>query len=100
MIKIDGFATTKTTISKLRTYRRYAITVRANNGYGPGPWSSIVFGTTLEGVPEAPPQNVNCSALSSQNIKIIWTEPPLQYHGGIIQGYKILYRPIMEESKF
>lgn len=95
---MDGFATTKTTVTNLRTYRRHAIYVRAVNGYGPGPWSQAVYGTTLEGVPEAPPQNCNCSALSSQSIKISWTEPPLQFHGGIIQGYKILYRPLVHES--
>lgn len=97
-IRVDGFATTKTTITKLKTYRRYSVSVRAVNSFGAGPWSPFVFGTTLEGVPEASPQNVNCSSLSSQSIKISWTEPPLQYHGGIIQGYKILYRPLAQES--
>lgn len=99
-IKVDGFATTKTTINKLKTYRRYSVSVRAINSFGPGPWSSSVFGTTLEGAPEAPPQHVNCSALSSQSIKITWIEPPLHFHGGIIQGYKILYRPLVEDSNF
>lgn len=58
------------------------------------------MGITLEGVPEAPPQNVNCTALSSQSIKIAWTEPALQWHGGIILGYKIVYRPIIQDSRF
>lgn len=51
-------------------------------------------------VPEAAPQHVNCTALSSQSLKISWLEPPLQFHGGIIQGYKILYRPIVNQSEF
>jgi len=51
-------------------------------------------------VPEAAPQNVNCTALSSQSLKISWLEPPLQFHGGIIQGYKILYRPIVHQSEY
>ena len=97
-IRVDGFATTKTTLTNLRTFRRYSIIVRASNGFGPGPWSVPVYGTTLEGVPEAPPQLVNCVALSSQSIKISWQEPPLQYHGGVIQGYKILYRPMVQSS--
>lgn len=98
LIKVDGFATTKTTITNLRTYRRYSILVRAVNSYGPGPWSLPIYATTLEGTPEAAPQNVECNALSSQSIKITWIEPPLQFHGGIIQGYKILYRPLVHES--
>ncbi len=98
LIKVEGFATTKTTITNLRTYRRYSISIRANNGFGAGPWSMPVFQTTLEGVPEAAPQNVTCTSLSSQSIKIAWVEPLLQYHGGVIQGYKILYTPLVQES--
>lgn len=98
-IRVHGFATTKTIIKNLRTFRRYSIVVRAINSFGVGPYSVPVFGTTLEGVPEAPPQNANCVALSSQSIKISWNEPPLQFHGGVIQGYKILYSPISQDDE-
>ncbi|XP_039965640.1 Down syndrome cell adhesion molecule-like protein Dscam2 isoform X1 [Bactrocera tryoni] len=97
---VSGWATTKATIRGLRKYTRYAVTVRALNSFGSGPWSAAIFGTTAEGVPEAPPQHVNCTALSSQSLKISWLEPPLQFHGGIIQGYKILYRPIVNQIDF
>lgn len=30
-------------------------------------------------------------------MKISWNEPPLQYHGGVIQGYKILYSPLSHD---
>lgn len=100
LVRVDGFATTKATVGKLKTFRRYSIGVRAVNGYGAGPWSALVFGTTLEGVPEAPPQHVNCTALSSQSIKIAWTEPALQFHGGVILGYKIVYRPLVQDSEY
>lgn len=46
---VNGWATSKATLSNLRKYTRYAISVRALNGFGPGPWSGTVFGTTLEG---------------------------------------------------
>uniref|UniRef100_A0A1A9ZZV3 Down syndrome cell adhesion molecule n=2 Tax=Glossina TaxID=44049 RepID=A0A1A9ZZV3_GLOPL len=96
---VSGWATTKATLRGLRKYTRYAVTVRALNSFGSGPWSAPIFGTTAEGVPEAAPQHVNCTALSSQSLKISWLEPPLQFHGGIIQGYKILYRPIVNQMK-
>ncbi|XP_037893809.1 Down syndrome cell adhesion molecule-like protein Dscam2 isoform X2 [Glossina fuscipes] len=96
---VSGWATTKATLRGLRKYTRYAVTVRALNSFGSGPWSAPIFGTTAEGVPEAAPQHVNCTALSSQSLKISWLEPPLQFHGGIIQGYKILYRPIVNQTK-
>ncbi|KAM8702920.1 hypothetical protein ACLKA7_005290 [Drosophila subpalustris] len=97
---VSGWATTKATLRGLRKYTRYAVTVRAINSFGSGPWSATILGTTAEGVPEAAPQNVTCSALSSQSLKISWLEPPLQLHGGIIQGYKILYRPIVHQIDF
>ncbi|KAH8382248.1 hypothetical protein KR009_002562, partial [Drosophila setifemur] len=97
---VSGWATTKATLRGLRKYTRYAVTIRAMNSFGSGPWSAAIFGTTAEGVPEAAPQNVNCTALSSQSLKISWQEPPLQFHGGIIQGYKILYRPIVHQIDF
>uniref|UniRef100_A0A6P4DVD5 Down syndrome cell adhesion molecule-like protein Dscam2 n=1 Tax=Drosophila rhopaloa TaxID=1041015 RepID=A0A6P4DVD5_DRORH len=97
---VSGWATTKATLRSLRKYTRYAVTIRAMNSFGSGPWSAAIFGTTAEGVPEAAPQNVNCTALSSQSLKISWMEPPLQFHGGIIQGYKILYRPIVHQIDF
>uniref|UniRef100_A0A336KKP0 CSON012059 protein n=1 Tax=Culicoides sonorensis TaxID=179676 RepID=A0A336KKP0_CULSO len=99
-ITVHGWATTKAIISNLRKYTRYLVKVRTFNSVSPGPWSPIVIGTTLEGVPEASPQNVNCTSLSSQSIKISWQEPPPQYHSGIIQGYKIIYRPLVKEIEF
>lgn len=48
-IVVNGWATSKATLGNLRKYTRYAISVRAMNSFGPGPWSGTVFGTTLEG---------------------------------------------------
>lgn len=98
-ITVHGWATTKSIITGLRKFSKYAIRIRAFNSIAPGPWSTSVLGTTLEGVPEAAPQNLNCTSLSSQSIKVSWQEPPLQFHGGIIQGYKVLYRPLAKQRK-
>ncbi|XP_055715988.1 cell adhesion molecule Dscam2 isoform X2 [Phlebotomus papatasi] len=96
-IKVRGWATTKTTISGLRMFTRYLVRVQAYNGIASGPWSQPVIGTTLEGVPEASPQNVTCFPAGSQSIRVTWQEPPPEFHGGIIQGYKILYRPLVKQ---
>lgn len=99
-ITVHGWATTKSIITGLRKFTKYSIRIRAFNSVSPGPWSASVIGTTLEDVPESAPQNVNCTSLSSQSIKISWQEPPIQFHGGLIQGYKVLYRPLVKQRKF
>lgn len=98
-ITVHGWASTKSIISGLKKFTKYSIRIRAFNSVSPGPWSNSVTGITLEGVPEASPQNVNCNSLSSQSIKISWREPPIQFHGGIIQGYKVIYRPLVKQCK-
>lgn len=98
-ITVHGWATTKSIITGLRKYSKYSVRIRAFNSIAAGPWSTAVIGTTLEGVPEAAPQNLNCTSLSSQSIKVSWNEPPPQFHGGLIQGYKVLYRPLVKQSK-
>lgn len=98
-ITVHGWATTKSIITGLRKFSKYSIRIRAFNTIAAGPWSTSLLGTTLEGVPEAAPQNLNCTSLSSQSIKVSWQEPPLQFHGGIIQGYKVLYRPLAKQRK-
>jgi Down syndrome cell adhesion molecule len=94
VITVHGWATSKSIITSLRKFTKYIIRVRAFNTIAEGPWSSTFTATTLEGVPEAPPNDLNCTSLSSQSIKVSWQEPSPQFHGGIIQGYKVLYRPL------
>lgn len=96
----NGWATTKMSISSLKKFTRYAVKIRTFNTMSAGPWSPITYGTTLEDIPEAPPQNVTCQSLSSQSIKIVWQEPLLQYHNGILRGYKVLFRPLANNSTF
>jgi Down syndrome cell adhesion molecule len=98
-VTVHGSFTTKSIIASLRKFTKYIIRVRAFNTIAAGPWSSAFTTTTLEGVPEAPPQDLNCTSLSSQSIKVSWQEPPPQFHGGIIQGYKVLYRPLTKYGK-
>lgn len=45
-------------------------------------------------VPESPPTRVSCSPLSSSSMKVSWNPPPIGQHGGLIQGYKVIYSPL------
>lgn len=94
---VKGWATNKLQLTGLKKFTRYDITVRAFNSVSAGPSSASIIGTTKEGVPEAPPQNIACTEISSQIMKISWTPPPPNFHGGLILGYKVFYRPISSE---
>ncbi|CAG9760391.1 unnamed protein product [Ceutorhynchus assimilis] len=94
---VNGWATNKLQLNNLKKFTTYDITISAFNSIDIGPSSSSIIGTTKEGVPEAPPQDIICSEISSQIIKISWKLPPPHLHGGMIQGYKILYKPIENE---
>ncbi|CAG5122899.1 unnamed protein product, partial [Candidula unifasciata] len=85
---------TEHTISKLKKFTQYTVHVKAYNIKGISPASANVNVFTLEDVPSQPPEGVQASALSSDSIKVAWSPPPLFTLHGILQGYKILYKPV------
>ncbi|XP_045780750.1 Down syndrome cell adhesion molecule-like protein Dscam2 [Maniola jurtina] len=93
-LTVNGWSATELTLSALKKFTRYEVRVRAFNGVAAGPPSAPVTATTLEGVPEAAPTRVACSALSSTSIKVSWAPPPPAFRNGIIQGYKVIYAPL------
>ncbi|XP_049771417.1 Down syndrome cell adhesion molecule-like protein Dscam2 [Schistocerca cancellata] len=95
---VRGLQNTEIRLKQLKKFTKYDIYVQAFNSVGHGPKSSPFTVTTQEGVPEAAPQNVTCSPLSSKSVKVKWLPPPTQYHGGVIQGYKVIYRPVITDS--
>lgn len=125
-LTVNGWATTKIQLTGLRKFTKYDVTVRAFNSIASGPASNPVVGTTQEGgmkpfmnykkillnsltnlgnitfmfvaVPEAPPMQVACAPLSSQSVKVSWAAPPAHQHGGVIQGYKVYYRPVPTDN--
>ncbi|KOX68634.1 Down syndrome cell adhesion molecule-like protein Dscam2 [Melipona quadrifasciata] len=97
-LTVNGWATTKVQLTGLRKFTKYDISIRAFNSIASGPASVPIVGTTQEGVPETPPTQVSCIPLSSQSVKVSWSAPPPHQHGGIIQGYKVYYRPVPTDN--
>lgn len=97
-LTVKGSATTKLLLTGLKKFTRYDIAVRAFNSVSAGPVSTTVVGITKEGVPEAPPEDIECSQISAQSMKVSWQPPPIVLHGGHIQGYKVFYRPVSSEN--
>ncbi|XP_066545960.1 protein sidekick-1 [Amia ocellicauda] len=80
-------------IADLIIWTQYEIQVAAYTGAGLGVFSSPVSEYTLQGVPTAPPQDVEAEAINSTTIRFSWTPPPQQFINGINQGYKLLAWP-------
>ncbi|XP_056317966.1 protein sidekick-1 [Danio aesculapii] len=80
-------------IGELIIWTQYEIQVAAYTGAGLGVYSQSATEYTLQGVPTAPPQDVEAVALNSTTIKFTWTPPPQQFINGINQGYKLLVWP-------
>ncbi|XP_071522341.1 cell adhesion molecule Dscam1 [Panulirus ornatus] len=84
-------------------YTEYAVVVSAFNKIGQGPKTEEIRAYTAEGTPQQPPQDVTCTTLTSQTIRVSWSSPPLETVQGVIKGYKVIYGPsdtwYDEESK-
>uniref|UniRef100_A0A803TMX5 Sidekick cell adhesion molecule 1 n=1 Tax=Anolis carolinensis TaxID=28377 RepID=A0A803TMX5_ANOCA len=81
-------------IKDLIIWTQYEIQVASYNGAGLGMFSRAVTEYTLQGVPTAPPQNVQAEAVNSTTIHFLWNPPPQQFINGINQGYKLLAWPV------
>ncbi|VVC34250.1 Hypothetical protein CINCED_3A009503 [Cinara cedri] len=91
---ILGFERCEVQITNLKPFATYRIAVRAFNSIGSGPDSDFVLVTTSEGVPDEPPENVQCSPLTAESLRMTWNQPPAHSHHGIILGYKIHYKKV------
>ncbi|XP_051877097.1 protein sidekick-1 [Pristis pectinata] len=77
-------------LKDLIIWTQYEIQVAAYNSAGLGAHSRAVTEYTLQGVPTAPPQNVEVEAVNSTTVRFMWDPPPQQFINGINQGYKLL----------
>eukprot|EP00063_Salmo_salar_P066766 XP_014041601.1 PREDICTED: protein sidekick-1-like [Salmo salar] len=80
-------------LSDLIIWTQYQIQLAAYTAAGLGEYSTVVTEYTLQGVPTAPPQAVEVTAVSSSTIRFTWNPPPQQFINGINQGYKLLVWP-------
>nr|NP_001286965.1 down syndrome cell adhesion molecule 2, isoform R [Drosophila melanogaster]AHN57990.1 down syndrome cell adhesion molecule 2, isoform R [Drosophila melanogaster] len=84
-------------LSGLAKFARYTVVVQAFNQVGPGPLSEPTAAQTMEDVPSRPPEDVRCAALSSQSLQVSWQPPPIYHTNGLLQGYKLIFEPIIDD---
>ncbi|XP_071958859.1 cell adhesion molecule DSCAM-like isoform X2 [Antedon mediterranea] len=86
------------TLDRLRKFTEYAVEIAAFNEIGSGPWSQQKKITTFEDVPSEPPPSVQATPLGSTVIRVMWSTLPLDSIYGILQGYKVFYKPIRADE--
>ncbi|XP_026321143.1 Down syndrome cell adhesion molecule-like protein Dscam2 isoform X3 [Hyposmocoma kahamanoa] len=91
-----GTARARTTLSGLQKHTAYAVVVQAYNSRGAGPASPPTTATTMEDVPSLPPGALQCTALSSQSVRVTWEPPPTRGRNGVLQGYRVTYAPVTD----
>nr|XP_042900815.1 Down syndrome cell adhesion molecule-like protein Dscam2 [Parasteatoda tepidariorum] len=80
-------------LTQLQKFTSYSVLVQAYNSMGAGPRSDEVIVRTLEDVPGEAPRGIKCLSTTSQSLHISWSAPPPSSLHGILQGYKVLFRP-------
>ncbi|KAK9876828.1 hypothetical protein WA026_015065 [Henosepilachna vigintioctopunctata] len=85
-------------LGNLAKFTRYTIVVQAFNEVGVGPISESVTEQTMEDVPSMAPDDVRCAALTSQSLQVSWQPPPTEHCNGLLQGYKLTYEPVLDDS--
>ncbi|GAB6026603.1 Down syndrome cell adhesion molecule-like protein 1, variant 2 [Chamberlinius hualienensis] len=86
----------ETVISGLSKYTKYFIVVRARNRIGSGPLSEEIVVETFEDVPAESPSDIKCTSSSPESLDISWNPPPKTSQNGVIQNYKLIYRPVFQ----
>ncbi|EDO39996.1 predicted protein, partial [Nematostella vectensis] len=80
------------TLTGLRKYSSYWITVTGFTSIGDGPVSEPVNATTDQHVPSSPPSNVRANVNGSTSIQVDWDKVPSPLVHGILMGYLVTYR--------
>uniref|UniRef100_T1JE43 Down syndrome cell adhesion molecule-like protein Dscam2 n=1 Tax=Strigamia maritima TaxID=126957 RepID=T1JE43_STRMM len=94
----DYAATLSLPINDLHKFTQYSVVVQAFNDGGKGPLSKQVIAVTSESIPTKPPRDIKCSVLSSQSIHLTWQPPPLASIHGMLQGFKVTYKPVTDKK--
>eukprot|EP00794_Sanderia_malayensis_P017493 gene17493-19243_t len=80
------------------TTYNFSIAARTSPGYGPE--SAYITLRTEENIPTRPPVNVIGFNTSSYSINVTWQPIEGQYRHGVILGYEITYKSVMDPAEF
>eukprot|EP00794_Sanderia_malayensis_P019880 gene19880-21821_t len=81
-------------LSKLRKFTEYSISVKVLNRKGEGNYSTPIRVKTDEDKPDAPPTLVETWPGTPESIRVYWSPIPQSLRNGIITGYRVFYKPL------
>ncbi|CAI8037862.1 Phosphatidylinositol phosphatase PTPRQ [Geodia barretti] len=93
IISITNTSMTSTTLTDLKEYVEYNVSIRSYTSVGPGPYSNSVVERTEEDAPDVK-LNATAIALSETEIAVCWVELPDICQNGNITVYEIRYEPL------
>ena len=90
-INITGGENRAYTLTELRPYTNYTVTVSAYNDGGTGPASNNTIQQTEQAEPTSSPENITFSSIEARSLTVSWDEVPPSGQNGPITGYLLYY---------
>ncbi|XP_069498514.1 receptor-type tyrosine-protein phosphatase F isoform X3 [Ambystoma mexicanum] len=76
----------------------YRFQLAAWSDVGLGVYTPTVEARTEQSTPSAPPQDVECTSLSSTALRVSWVAPPASSRNGVITRYSVAYQAVGGED--
>ncbi|KAJ1369696.1 hypothetical protein KIN20_031225 [Parelaphostrongylus tenuis] len=92
-------SSTAYTLHGMDKFTEYQIRVEAEGENGSGLSSLPVKVRTLSDVPSSPPRDIAAETLSSNSVRITWSEPDPESSNGEVTGYRLKYKTRVRGSK-
>lgn len=85
-------------IEGLKPDTMYNFQLAASSSMGLGVYTPVIQSRTAQSTPSAPPQNVECTSLSSTSIRVSWVAPPVSSRNGALTRYSMAYQAVAGED--
>lgn len=85
-------------IEGLKPDTMYNFQLAASSSMGLGVYTPVIQARTAQSTPSAPPQNVECTSVSSTSIRVSWVAPPVSSRNGALTRYSMAYQAVAGED--
>uniref|UniRef100_A0A6I8RG36 Receptor-type tyrosine-protein phosphatase F n=1 Tax=Xenopus tropicalis TaxID=8364 RepID=A0A6I8RG36_XENTR len=96
--KLMFHPTSSYAVEGLKPDTLYHFRLAAWSDTGVGVYTPAIQARTAQSTPSAPPQDVECSSLSSTAIRVSWVAPPASSRNGALTRYSLAYQALAGED--